>query len=342
MIKFVHINALYQVARYVSKVNDDPDIPNKYKINPMVQFRGTTKLHGTNSGIVCTNDSLTPQSRNRTLSLDGDNNGFAAFVNGEKQKEAIRIIEQQIRNDHSIDPSNNLVLYGEWIGPGIQTGMAINQLPSKQWVLFAIRTGNADDYQYIDAVPKLNKQYEEAQIHSIYDVDSWSLSVDFRTQKSREEAVKETEALAQAVEDQCPWGKYFGIEGMGEGIVWTPLGGHWGNDDLFFKTKGEKHKIVKRAKRNKPATDPEVVASVNEFLEFAVTENRLKQGIEYLNEMNHPIEMQSTSHFLRWVVQDIQRECALELQDSGLDWKQVSKAISKKALEYFKSQAMSI
>jgi hypothetical protein len=40
-----------------------------------------------------------------------------------------------------------------------------------------------------------------------------------------------------SVEDECPVGKFFNKEGVGEGIVFTCVT----NQELKFKSKGEKH-----------------------------------------------------------------------------------------------------
>lgn len=334
MHKFCEIQAFYQVARYVAKTNEDPEVPAQYKVTSPVTYRGTVKLHGSNSGVICTDDSLQAQSRNRTLEVDSDNMGFAAFVRD--QTDAIMEIQRGLRNQHGIGASKKIVLYGEWIGPGIQNGMATCKLPAKQWVLFAVKVVDGDNKDYADILPKLGDTYAEAGIYTIHDVPTYEITVDFSKQESKEAALKKAEALTDAVEEACPWGKRFGIDGMGEGIVWVPTGEHWGNDDLYWKSKGDKHKQVKRAKRNKPMLDPEVVESVAEFVEFAVTENRLRQGLDYLREMEHPIEHRSIPAYLKWVGQDVKKECGLELQDNDLDWKQVSKAVNRKALDFFK------
>ncbi len=78
------------------------------------------------------------------------------------------------------------------------------------------------------------------------------------------------------------------------------------------------------------------------FVDLAVTENRLEQGLEYLAEMGHAIEMRSTGPFLQWVGQDVKRECRAELEASDLEWKQVGKAVNRKALEFFKARVQAL
>lgn len=332
MHKYTHVNALAQVARYVKATNENPECPDQYKILTPVTFRGTVKLHGTNSGVTL-GETVVPQSRNRELSLENDNMGFAKFVS--EREDVLRDLEQMLRRLHHIDSDKEIVLYGEWVGPGVQNGMATNALPEKQWVLFGAKTVCGENEEYVDIVGPLQDQYLESQIHSVYDVGTWEVSVDFSSQESREAALEYSESATQGVEERCPWGVRFGIEGMGEGIVWVPTGEHWGNSDLYWKSKGVKHKEVKRAKRNRESLDPEVLKSVEQFVEFSVTENRLNKGLDYLAEMGKTVEARSTGDFIKWVSQDVKRECAAELETNDLRWKQVSKAVGAKAKEFF-------
>ena len=73
-----------------------------------------------------------------------------------------------------------------------------------------------------------------------------------------------------------------------------------------------------------------------------MTEGRLEQGLEYLAEMGHAVEMRSTGQFLQWVGRDVKRECRAELEASELEWKQVAKAVNRKALEFFKARVQAI
>lgn len=335
MHKFTHVDAFYQVARYVKKVNADPDCPKEYKIYGQVDFRGSVKLHGTNAGVTHDGERLIVQSRTQVITPQNDNAGFAAFV--EQQGNAIIEIVESIRGKHGIDLGKNLTLYGEWIGPGIQKGMAINNLPERQWVLFSAKVSEGEKQDYLDIVPNLDNNFKSENIFSIFDGPTWDLSVDFSDPISKEKAIVLFEELVNGVERECPWGKRFGISGLGEGIVWQPIGKYWGNSDLFFKTKGEKHKVTKSRKK-KESMDPEVLNSIEEFVDFAVTENRLNQGIGAIQEAGHSFEMKNIGHFLKWVGQDVQRECRLELEDNKLEWKQVSKAVNERARNFFKKK----
>ena len=339
MHKYTHIESIYRVNKYIKKTNK-ADIPEEYKVKGPVCFRGTVKLHGTNSSVVCAADTLTPQSRNRQLSLDNDNCGFAAFV--DSVQEGIRAIETEIRDKHNIPSDTALVLYGEWIGPGIQKGMAISKLPDKQWVLFAAKIVEGDESRYVDVIGPLEDRYAEHRIFSVYDVSTYSLEIDFSSEESKQAAIQTFEKLTEQIDKQCPWGTKFGLEGPGEGIVWIPVGDHWGHKDLYWKSKGSKHKEVQRPAKSKGNLDPAVLESVEKFLNFAVTETRLNKGLDYLREMNKPIDMPSMGDFIKWVSQDVRRECADELEANQLDWKQVSKGVGAKARGFFKRKVQTL
>lgn len=331
MYKFNSISLFYQIVRLVKKLDDFPHLAIK---NP-VQYRGTIKTHGTNASIVHSDgNALQAQSRTRQITSKDDNHGFAKFVEQDNVTEAINNIVNKIRGQHAIGASKDVCLYGEWVGSGINSGCAIHQLPSKQWVLFAVKVIDGDHSYYIDAVPGLQDLYKEENIFSIMDGPVLNLEVDFHSQESKETAIKVFDRKTAEVESCCPWAKKFDIEGLGEGIVWVPVGEHWGKSDLFFKTKGEKHKNVK-TKKGKEQLDPEILKGIEDFIEFAVTDNRLNQGIESIQEMGHDLQMSNISQFIKWVGQDVKRECSAELETNKIEWKQVNKAVTTKARTFF-------
>ena len=139
MIKYTHIDGLHIVGRYGKEFVKEP-----------VKFRGTVKLHGTNSSVTCTSEELLPQSRNRRLSLKDDNAGFAAFILDKVESKVVRELEDVIRSDENVRDDVPVTIYGEWIGPGIQNGVAITKLADRRWVVFAAKVGSGDDGRYVD------------------------------------------------------------------------------------------------------------------------------------------------------------------------------------------------
>ena len=131
--------------------------------------------------------------------------------------------------------------------------------------------------------------------------------------------------LVKEVEEECPVAKYFGVSGTGEGIVWQYYDR---KNRLIFKTKGEKHKISKT--KRVVEVDTMKVTSIDKFVEYAVTENRLKQALEEVGD-------EDFGDFIKWVFNDIKKEELDVLEDNCLTIKDVSKSIAVKARNWFQN-----
>src|SRR3990167_702915 len=84
------------------------------------------------------------------------------------------------------------------------------------------------------------------------------------------------------VEKCDPWVKaIFEIEGVGEGLVFYPVGFHDTYDDfsnLSFKAKGTQHRVIAHSK---PAqVDPSVAATAQAFADLVLPLARLEQGTQ--------------------------------------------------------------
>ena len=329
MIKFSHIEQLHNVVRVVA-ARTEAGVP-----TPRVAYRGRIKLHGSNAGVVCVGDRLLAQSRNRELTLEDDNLGFAAFVFAPKQSEAIREIALELRAAVELPLDRPLAIFGEWIGPGIQKRVGVSKLPTRQWVLFAAATHDegALHRRYFE-VPRLGDRFASVGIYSIADAREWNVELDFADREALERAAATIDEATKEVERACPWSARFGVEGIGEGLVWHPLGKHFGDSELVFKSKGEEHQVVKRSEP-RVAIDPERLASVEAFVTYAVTEQRLTQGFEILREQGMALEMRSLGAFLKWFGNDVKRECESELEASGLEWKAVARAVNERGKAWF-------
>ena len=136
--------------------------------------------------------------------------------------------------------------------------------------------------------------------------------------------------LTIAVEEECPVGKFFGVSGIGEGIVFTA--NHDG-EHYMFKSKGEKHSVTKV--KTIAAVDVEQLESMNAFVDYSVTENRLNQGLEYMRRNKLEITQKNTGEFLRWVVGDIAKEETDVMEGNKLDQKKINPLISTKARQWY-------
>jgi hypothetical protein len=278
---------------------------------PVLKFRGTVKLHGTNAGIVSYGNRVVFQSRERVLSLEEDN---AGFMNAMHEKDLSFLFK-------GFHPSVYVAIYGEWCGGNIQKGVAINGL-DKMFVIFGVRV----DDVWVELPSDLHNN--EIGIYNILQFPTYEIDIDFNTPEMVQNQLIE---MTISVEDKCPVGRFFSVEGVGEGIVFTCVTNH----ELKFKSKGEKHSASKVKVLN--AVDVEEMNDINQFVELTASKNRLEQGISFFNENNILIDSKNTGEFIKWVINDVLKEERDTLEASGLDEKKVKSAIVTKARMWFLS-----
>jgi len=319
MKKFTSIEQFRNVVKYINKTHSD-------KIIPTLEFIGTVKLHGSNVSIRRLDNTFSFHSRNNTISPEQDNYGFAAYM--------YKLLLEDNKINYLFDEmsgSNDVTLFGEWIGPGIQKNVAISELPEKQFVIFGAWDHNSESYiqnQSHWSIPECN-------IFNILNVPSYNISINFARP---EEALDTLQQLTMEVENECPWGKKFGISGIGEGIVFTPKVEFY-NSELYFKVKGDKHGNKTSKKQNKVANiSPEKLATIREVIDHVLPDWRLEQGISYLNEQNLELIIKNMGEYLKWVGQDVKKEEMDTIEENGLDWKELSKFISRRAKDYYIEQ----
>ena len=307
------IRALKSSHDYQGQDEDDQPIFRHVNPYPTLKFIGTVKLHGTNAAIVKYKDGHYEfQSRERVLALGDDNSAFMLNLSKKNYQQLFDGIEF---DDHC-------AIYGEWCGQGIQAGVAISKLP-KMFVIFAVRIDNV----YQDLGKYLHIHNNEENIYNIRQFEHYHLDIDFNNPEDVNNTLVD---FTTAVEAQCPVGKHFGVEGVGEGIVWEYT------DDTkryIFKVKGEKHQSSKIKKL--VSVDVEQIKGLKEFASYAVTESRLNQGVDKLKELNKPIDMTSTGEFLRWIVTDIIKEEQDTIVENQIDPKKVNGFISSVARQWW-------
>jgi|688.fasta_scaffold92784_3 hypothetical protein len=298
---------------------------------PVLTFKGTVKLHGTNAG-VCFNDvdGMWYQSRENIITPEKDNAGFAFFADANKEQFASMFAK--IAERSNIDTTKNTIsIYGEWCGGNIQKGVAICNLP-KSFFIFGVKVTP----HHIEGVEKQPSAYwvdytdlknNEAKIYNIDDFETYSLDIDFNMPELIQNKLGE---LTLAVEEECPVGKAFGFSGIGEGIVWScELKGNIHR----FKVKGEQHSSSKVKKL--ASVDTEKITSIKEFVDYAVTESRFNQAIEKIFPNNEPVDVKKLGEVIKWVVNDIIKEETDTLVQNNLEPKDIGKYVSNKVREMF-------
>lgn len=284
-------------------------------------FANGILVHNSNGGVsIDKSGDIWAQSRSDIITIENDNAGFAFFV--ETKKEVFREIFSHIDfNGYDI-----ITIFGEWCGGNIQKGVAINGLP-KMFVIFDIKrsyeTEEQGDNLYSTEEEISLYRSTDNNIYNIYDYETYTLEIDFNNPSESQNKLIE---LTNEVEKECPVGKAFGNEGIGEGIVWCYQDEN--GVKYRFKVKGEKHSSSKV--KTLATVDTEKLNSIKEFVEYAVTENRLNQGLEKVFGINGQLDITKTGEFLKWVVSDVIKEELDTLADNGLVPKDVTSAISVK------------
>jgi hypothetical protein len=323
-------------ARMTYKGRDEDGMPiyDSNAVLPALRFWGTVKLHGTNSSVVIRPDGIIQaQSRKRVLTIDSDNYGFANFVHDEIGHQMWLEIAEYLREKFSIDHDKTIVIYGEWAGSGIQSGVAISKV-ERAFHIFAVRAiagkeAEDDEKEWIEVGPGTKLHDFHDRINDITTYTVYTVVVDFESPGS---IINDLAELTNEVEQECPAGKFLGVNGIGEGIVWRCYAPGYTSSRFWFKVKGKKHSASKV--RTLAPVDVEKMASLEEFVERTVTEQRLLQGIEHLKEMNLELSRSSTGDFLRWVFRDIAEEEADTMEASALTLKDIGKPVSTKARKW--------
>ena len=299
---------------YKGKDDEGKAIYSHTSTYPTLRFRGSVKLHGTNAAIVLYKDGhIEFQSRERVLTLEEDNAGFMkAFYDADLSW--IKHIAPKF--------TDYIAIYGEWCGKGIQKGVGIAELP-KKFVIFDVKI---DDVWLNELPSGLTNVIDTPNIAFINHFNEYFINIDFNNPELSQNKLIE---WTMEVENECPVAKYYGVSGIGEGIVFTCTT----NPEWKFKSKGEKHSVTKVKVLN--SIDTEQLNSINEFVESVVTENRLKQGITYFNENNIEVDSKNTGQFLSWVVRDVLKEESDTIINNGFDDKKVKHAITTKARVWF-------
>lgn len=288
-----------------------------------INLIGTVKIHGTNSsvGLDLKDNSLFYQSRNKVLSLDDDNYDFAKYIEDNKS-EFLKIFDE-IKNKINTEKYDSIIIYGELAGKGIQNKVAVSQI-DRFFAPFSIVGVNKDTVDELDVKLSIN---ESIRFYPVETFGVYNVQLDLDNVHLAQQEIKD---LTISIENECPVGKYFGVSGTGEGIVFTDE-----TKQYSFKSKGEKHSVSKV--KVIADVDIEKINKIKDFVDYSVTENRLNQGIEYLKEMNRELDISNMGDFLRWLANDVLKEEQDVIIENGLDndLKAIMKSVSSKSRTWF-------
>ncbi len=333
-MKFKEYSKIKQFRNVVKEVQSNSDFKGldgngepiyEPSIKPILSFNGTVKCHGTNAQITWKpGEELRAGKRSSLLATDQLNAhmGFNSYVNQHKGEftSLLKIFHSLLK----LKENEQIILYGEWIGPGVQKNVALSNLETKKFIIFDVyKIDEEGNKNYLDVLDKLSTSVLPKDTHLITSFKQFNIKIDFN---NPDLALPELEKLTLEVEKCCPVGKYFGIEGVGEGIVWKCV---WNDKVLRFKTKGQKHSSSKVKKV--VHIDPEKLSTINEVVDYVVTENRVLQGMQEVNAQ----EMKDIGPFLKWLSKDIISEESDTLTSNNLQYRDIAKYVIDKAKQMF-------
>jgi RNA ligase len=286
------------------------------------EFHGTVKIHGSNVSIIFTSlNSWRIQSRHRILSAKEDLYDCYAKLNSAP----LKTLAQEILRleNRASDEWRDIMIVGEWAGKGIQARVGVSSVKEKFLTIFNIRIGGV--WQDIRKFRTIS--LPDSRIFNICDFPTYSLTIDLSSLKDVERAEEEMQTLVEQIDKKCPLAAQLGVEGCGEGVVYTYHPVEPDGTLYHFKVKGPSHQIVKKPKVWNVSAG--MARSIATFIKYAVTEARLDQGITYLEEMNIPIEPESTGQYIKWVVQDVLKEESHQMEELGLKEKDIKSQLAK-------------
>uniref|UniRef100_A0AAU8GET2 RNA ligase n=1 Tax=Salmonella phage vB_SEnST11_KE23 TaxID=3161174 RepID=A0AAU8GET2_9CAUD len=333
-IKYPSTHQFRQVIRTVHDkltfdgIDEDGNVKRKL-VDPsafLIPYIGTVKIHGTNGSIVFhSEDEIVFQSKERVLSLQQDNSGFMAFM---VRKDTASLLEQvkHICEISGIAFEFPVEIAGEWAGRGIQKGVAVSEV-EPFFTIFRIAVGKTEtSLKWLPPTTIFGVGLPDQRIYNVLAFSYWMIDIPFN---EPEKVQNELASLTSQVEAECPVGKFFGVNGVGEGLVWSPKDVSLAQDSgLWFKVKGEKHSVSKV--KTLAQVDPERLASIQDFVAYAVTENRLEQGLAEVG-----LGQDKIGEFIGWVSRDINKEEGDVLEANALTMKDVAKFISNKSRGWY-------
>lgn len=313
----------------------DPSMP-----KPVLTFKGTVKLHGTNAAVSFNAVSgMWAQSRENIITPEKDNAGFAFFAHSNETVFRRLFHDVAINNDIDMH-KNTITIYGEWAGGNIQKGVGVSNLP-KSFFIFGVKiTPHTETEEELRANPAYWVDYSylrngDVKIYNIDDYPTYSIEIDFNMPQLVQNELSE---LTIAVEEECPVAKAFGFSGIGEGIVWSC---EYQDVVHRFKVKGELHAGKSKVPTLKKVDD-EKIKKILELAEKVTPTWRLAQMLETSCDFMNggTLDRSKLGDFIKLVMADIIKEDMDLLVEAGLEPKDIGKYVSDISRRYFFDQEL--
>lgn len=353
-VKWPKIEAFKSVVHKVTKLKF-----NNKKEDLFITFRPKPKLHGTNAAIRIyretdsENGFITVQSRNRVLTINTDNYGFANWVL--EAEDDILSKPDWSKIPESIE---SMVVYGEWCGKGIQDTVAISEAP-KGFHVFAVAAMTTDNEQFgVTHDPaSIIKFMGGLDLRDDVHVLPWiasEITMNFSQPQLNGPEIDSMNSLVKTMDEVDLYTRnLYGIEGPGEGFVYYPT--HLDGDAnaisvltefsdsleplsalgmMMFKVKTEAHRTTKS--KEAVEVDFEELRKLEDLLDTIAPDARMEQ---FFKEIEVPI-IQNIGDFIRTVVNDAVEECSVEIEMSGLDLKKVKGKLGAHVAQWYKEKIL--
>jgi hypothetical protein len=223
----------------------------------------------------------------------------------------------------------DVVLYGEWHGSGT---------PKKNWpqVQKGITYIKGNDLRIFDA--KVNGKYIPFD-----EIKTWAAKVGLKTMPVLYRGRPDNDRFYSLVDSMSKVGEENGIvdkENTIEGIVIRPPELVWDEKGNVIMAKLKIGKWAERASQQKnpnqmKAKPKEVIPGAEEFAKEFVTDTRMDHVLDQLREEGKPLDKSSMGDVMRLMGQDVKREGAKALEETNLEWKDVSQFVTRFTKELF-------
>jgi len=299
-----------------------------------IKYRGKVKLHGQNGCATMEKTGIHAQSRSCFI----DDTKFGKLILEHKDY-LFSLFDEKI--------GKKLSIFGEMCGPGVQHGVALAQLDTLIFAVFAIQIDQELIIDPEEITTFLTSKSKDKKLPEHIYVIPWhteELAINFAEEKKSEKSINEINEKVNAIDKEDPWVKAtFGKVGAGEGLVLYPTSLVNNKNrlpvELFeafaFKAKGDKHRVV--ASKAPAQVNPEVAECKEAYAKLMVTVARCQQGV---GETGGLVQ-KNIAAFIKWITNDVQKEGKDELAASKLQWKDVQAIVGKHAREWYLKQLQS-
>jgi hypothetical protein len=324
MRKFPKIFQLSDMIQRVSELHDyagkfDNVVQYVHKTPyPILTFVGTPKLHGINCafGLESSSQDLIIQTREQEVdinSLSIANHGFEAFCK-ERQKSMTEICQRYEFKEF-------IRVYGEFCGGHIQAKVGVSKLP-KMFVIFAVCIDGKFQFDHLPRNMSADIDFVLGTSYEVtIDINKAELSQEYLIQTTNE------------VVKKCPFAFDYGVEGPGEGIVWTCADYLNRGIPLQFKTKNTDLSAFKG--RTVADYDVLTLADVDDFCIRSLTPARIEQGKQHLQQSGKAVDASNTGLFVAWIVNDVVTEQQLTMEANKISKSSAKKALKAKATKLY-------